>query len=288
MRKLNFGYLFSIMGVVLVILLSGMAFADDLEDIETDMESTIAESDAAQSAAVATKKRELEEREATKKAKVDAIKSMAEAKSKEAAAARELKVLETKILASKNEKAKHEKLKAEAEKKIIVAQEKVAVKKTESEVVQAESLAAKSEKEAQEKILAGILDEQRKIEKQIVSDRAATKKYALEIDKLKKLLANKERTLVKLKENAKKEASKLESTKTEHDNLKRKVSSVPSKVILRSPKMDCEVIGAASDDAIAVGTIKKGTKYEVYRVIDRKWVELQIADKHGFAPKSCF
>ncbi|MCB0349742.1 MAG: hypothetical protein KDD38_01080 [Bdellovibrionales bacterium] len=268
--------------------LTQFVHADDLDDIEADMDSTIAESDAAQSAAKAAERREAKARAELEAAKSDAAAAMSKAKAKEAEAAAQIKILETKIANSKIEKTKHEKLKAVAEKKIIKAQEKVAAKTSDAEAARVASEVAKTEKETQEKILSDLQEQQRGLEKKIMADREEMTKISSEIVELKKKQGEKEKALVRLRANAKQQASNRDKLKTQRDQLKRNVSSVPAKVVYRSPKVNCAVTDMPSDGAQTIGSIKKGSKYELYRVVDRRWVELQVGNKRGFAAKTCF
>ena len=93
------------------------ALAQDIDDIEVDMESALSESEAAINESEAAKAREQEERASLNKEKREAEAAKAKARAKEVSAKREIKDLEAKIAMILAEKKQHELAKAEAEKK---------------------------------------------------------------------------------------------------------------------------------------------------------------------------
>jgi len=262
--------------------------AQDLDDVEADMESVLGESEAAQSEAAAAKRREQEERAKLARAKKDANSAMAKAKTKEVEAKKQIKDMETLITVSVREQAQFNKLKADADQKIVVLDEKILAKKTELEKAQAMRDAARTEKEAQEAVLAKKVEEQKDLEQNIIKDREEAQRFTTQIAELTKQAVEKEKQLVRLRENSRREAEKRDKLKGQRDDVKRKVSQIPSKVILRTSKYDCDVTDAAGDGAKALGKIKKGQRYELYRVHGKRWVEIQYQSQRGFVEKTCF
>jgi chromosome segregation ATPase len=264
------------------------AWAEDLDDIEADMETAIGESDAAQFEATAAKKRELEERENLERAKEEADQAMVDAKAKEKSATGEIAALESKINKTKAMRIKFEKVTADSRAKIKMLDEKVALKKMDFEKAEAEKAAINLEKLNLEKQLAKGVKEQRELEDKIKKDRDAIKAQSKSLADLKLKQKKSEKGLEKLRAQALKEAEKRQKIQDEVSAVKRKISSVPKKFVFRSPKMDCDVTDAASDGGLVVGQVKKGKPYELHRVIAKRWVELKLGDRLAFAARSCF
>lgn len=274
---------------IAAVLLSTTIFAqDDIDDIETDMEAVMADSEAATSEASDAKKREQEEKERLKKAKSEATTAMARAKAKEESAKIEIRALETKIANTQKERERFEKQKAAAEQKIVALDQKIAEKKSVLEKVQAERDAARSEKQVQDENLAKKNDEKKELEKNIRDDYAETQKLNNEIVQMKKQTANLESKLVVLRKNALKEAEKRERAKLEAEEAKRKMGAVPTKVVVRTAKVNCDITETAGDAAVVVSSVKKGQKVELYKIVNKRWVEVSHQGKHGFMAKTCF
>lgn len=264
------------------------ARADDIDDIESDMETAISESDAAQSEATAAKTREREEQVNLEKTKNEAQSAMEKAKVKEAEATKEIKKIDARIAVLVAEKKRFEKVKAAAEKRILDVQQKLEVKKTALTEAQGMHKAANDEKKVQEDALAKLEDEKKQVESEIIKNRNETASYNNEIKDLKKKTVDLEARLVQLRQNAMKENAKLEKAKAQRDEQKRRMSSVPSKVTIRTPKVACAVTDEASDGAKSIGKLKVGHKYEIYRVIEKRWVYLQYGKSRGYAARTCF
>lgn len=274
--------------VVLVVGAIAQADEDAIDDVDTDMDSAIAESVAAQTEAVDAKKRDAEERENLEKAKEEASNSVAKAKSKEILAKSEINEIEKKINESKKEQEKYKRQKADADKKIISADQRIAAKKLELAQVRVERNAGRDEKDARLLVLSQKVNEQREIEKQIAADRDETQNLVREISQLKAKLLQLEQNNKKLREKGLKVAAYKDKLKGRRDGIKRSISSMPKKLVFKMAKADCNLSEAAKDGARAVGRLSKGKKYEILQTVDQQWMKVQAGRKRGFALNSCF
>ncbi|OFZ12065.1 MAG: hypothetical protein A2Z20_07505 [Bdellovibrionales bacterium RBG_16_40_8] len=267
-----------------------LADDDDIDDIESDMETALSESDAAQSEAVASKKRALEEKAKLQKAKSESIEALNKATRTETKAKKEISILEAQISNTVKEKQKYEKLKANAEKKIVAYQEMVNVKKSELQEVTMAKEAAKEQKELEEKNLNRYLNERNNLEKQIVRERDETRALNREIVALKKRIAAAEKNQASLRNKTQKSTNINARAKDERDMLNRKVSNVTgsNKALIRSPLRNCKVTSEAKESARVVGSIKKGVRYELFRIVNKNWVELQLGFERAYAERTCF
>ncbi len=279
---------------VMTLFVAGLAISvrsfagGDLDDVEADVDSVMAESDAAHQEAIDAKKRAKEEKSNLKKAKVEANQKKNEASAREGEAKKEIGKLDANIRANQKERAQYENEKAIAIQKIEATNKRVKAKRDELTKMNAEVAASKAEKDAQLNILAQSTKEQQTLESSIVADKKERAQNIADIAELKKKYVLLNENLERLRVAAHKESDLKAKAQAERDQQKRKVSSVPSKVLVRTPKFDCDVTAEASDGAAKVGTIKKGARYDLYRVMNKRWVELQYGDHTAFAAKTCF
>jgi len=269
----------------------GMALsvqAEDIDDVEAGVDTALSESEAAVADAEAERKREEEEKDHLTQLKKESKSTEAEARSKEIAARKEIKSLHAKIDQIKAEQKIHIRIKENAEKKIRVLDQRLT---NEREALAAQQKARdqkRSEKEKAQKTWIAKQEEEKALQKNISGVGMEIKAIEAEMAVLKKKSITLEKRLVKLRKQARGETKKLEELRRKRDNQKRNVSSIPTHVIVRSPKTDCQVLKAPADDSKSLGRVKKGQSYELYRVVNKRWVELQLGAHRGYAERNCF
>lgn len=261
---------------------------DDLDDVEADMETAISESEAAESLAKDQEKMAREEEKRAEVTRKEAESAQARARVREETAKAEIAALEKRITGARAKAREHLEKKKVAETRIMQAEKKTLEKKDLLAKVEAERDAAREERARQEDVLAQKVNERKKLEEEIVQNRESIGRMQREMADYKAKTQIAEQNLVKLRANARKEAERKMKLQGSHEEAKRKLSSVPSKVFVRSAKYDCEATNQPGDGAKNVGGIKKGSKYELYRVVNKRWVEMQLGANRVYAPKTCF
>jgi chromosome segregation ATPase len=281
--------------VLLLFLVGGLTIgahkamaAGDLDDVEADVDSVTSESDAEQNEAVDAKKRADKEKENLKKAKKEAQETKKDAETKGEAAKKEIALLDANTRANQKARARLEKDKAFSLKMIERSKVRLAKKKDDLAKSTAELAAAKTEKETQDKNLLDLQNQEKTTKESIARDRLDREKMVKDIADLKLKITQLEAHLEKERETAHREAEQKDKLKAEQDAAKRKISSIPNKVIVRSPKYNCDVTDQASDGGAKVGAIKIGAKYDLYKIVNARWVELQYGDRMAYVAKTCF
>lgn len=292
-NRLNLRQFFSTLSLLVLAVMVCIAQplrADDdmIDDVETDMDAALAESDAAESEAIDAKKREADEQEKLERAKENASNAKAQAKAKEISAKSEINELDARISEAQKERAKHERQKLDAENKIKAADKRIADKKMALEKVRAERNAGRDEKDAQLLLLSQKVNELHGVEKQIAADKNETQEILRDITKIKAKIQKMEQELKKSREKALKVAAYKKKMSERRDTLKRSISSIPKNVSFKPAKNDCVMAAEAKDGAATVAKINKGKKYEIHSDVGDKWVEMQIGKKKGYALRSCF
>jgi hypothetical protein len=275
--------------VIAIILSSPVVWAqDDLDDVEADMETALSESEAAESLAKEQKRMAIEEEERAVKSKKDAENAQARARVRESKAKEQIQVLERRITEAKTKTKEHLTLKAAAEAKILELDIQVKAKQETLTILTAEKQAALEERTRQEDLRTQKSNEKKKIEDQIIKDREEIGKMRFEISDLKNQILEAEKNLVLLREKAQKETLNRAQVQSEYDGQKRKLASVPKKVVVRKAVHNCAVKSDAAEGAPDIGDVKKGTKYELYRVVQKQWIEIQFGKRRAFTAKTCF
>lgn len=233
--------------IICVFLSVPQIFAQDLDDVEADMDMAISESDAAQSAEEFGRKKEAEEKSKLSTAKKEAAQTSAKSIAVKEASQKRLAVLEKKTSALVAERKLHEAQTAKARKQIEVFEEKVKV---------AEATLATAKQDNQ---LAS--NELRNAEAAI----AAHKK------KLQEIEANRKKEVA---------AAKMASRK-----LASIAGSLPGKRIVMSK--DCPIHAVMDLNAPHARFLKKGEKVELAKVGGQGWFHARSARGKGFMHKTC-
>lgn len=233
--------------VVCVFFSAPKISAQELDDVEADMDTAISESDAAQSAEEYGRKREAEEKTKLGAAKVEAEKTSAKAAQVKEASTKRLAVLEQQTA------------KSVAERKVFETQTKKAqaqIQKYESEV-----------KAAEEKLA------QAKAESQAASN--ALKNAQTTIEERKKHLAE-------VEANRKKEvAARTAATR----KLASIAGSLPGKTIVMAK--DCALHGSLDLKSPQTRFLKKGMKVELAKLNGEGWFHARSPTGKGFMHKTC-
>jgi len=261
---------------------------NDLDDVETDVDSVTSESEAAQNEAADEQKRAQKEKENLAKAKKEAREAEKEATIKGNEAKQTITALDANIRANQKMRKKFEADKAWALRVTAKAQARVKAKQDALAKSNAEVAAAKGEVDAQNKIIADLQKQEKDTADAIAKDNLERDALVKQIAELKQKAAERQAALEKQRDAAHKAADQKEKLKAERDATNRKISSTPNKVITRTPKFNCDVTDQPSDGAAKVGGIKTGTKYDLYRIVNTRWVELQYGDRTAYAAKTCF
>jgi hypothetical protein len=262
--------------------------AEEIDDVESEMDTTLAESDAALKEAEDAQKRKKDEDKKLANAKQDAKNASASAKAREEKAKQEIFALDQQTVKIREERTKFEKQKAAALVRIEEINKQVRSKQIDREKALAERDAAKGEMDETQNTLAKQLEEQKRIEKEIVGFKRESGATIVEIDKLKKKLQDAEKRLSQLREKAKKDSARTVGLKDERDKLKRKIATVPTKVHIMKAKYDCDVVDGPKEAGGKLGMLKEGQVYEVYRIVNKKYLEFQFAQSRGYVTKNCF
>ncbi len=222
-------------------------WAQDLDDVEADMDTAISESDAAQSAEEFGRKSEADEKSKLSTAKKEAAQTSAKSIAVKDASQKRLAVLEKKTSALVAERKLHEAQTAKAKKQIEMYEEKVKLAEaTLAAATQDNQLATNALKNAEDTI-------------------AANKK------KLQEAEANRKKELA---------AAKVANRK-----LASIAGSLPGKKIVMAK--DCALHAVMDLNSPHARFLKKGEKIELAKVGGQGWFQARTGRGNGFMHKTC-
>jgi chromosome segregation ATPase len=271
--------------IVGTILLTTMCYAeDDIEDIETEMDTAFSDSDAARSEAEAARIRKAEEKAKLERAKQDARTQVQKAQSTEAQARQKIAVLEGESNALRKQREGYELQIKKALAQIKLSEEKVAKATQIRDKLLAERNAAKDEQDKQHELLTAKRDEIARIDKEIKDERQALNDAAV---KLKELKAQNAATAVELKRRqveGEKEKKRISREKASYDKLIEKETPRRFKTI--ALRQDCNLHQDAALSSRVLDRVKKSSRVSVAKFNGEGWFRVD-GDIPGFMHKTC-
>ena len=233
--------------VIAVAGLHQASWAQELDDIEAEMDTVISESDAAKSAEEYTRKRKIEEKQKLALAEEAAIQTTEKAKNMKESSTQKIAELEKETIAFISERKLFD----------------TRTKKNYEQITKYEMTVKAAEE---------------KLEKAKEEKRLAVEHHA----QAKALLAQKKMELAKLE--AERKAIQAEKNQAKR-NLASVVKSMPGKTI--NMAKDCVVHNEMSKEAAPLGRMKKGQRVSLAKVSQDGWFYAKGSSLKGFIHKNC-
>ncbi len=263
------------------------AHAESVNDVESDVDSVISNSIQARTEAAQLRRQDHEEKLAEEKLRLQAIRQIHEAKIKQAIAKRQIGIYDRQI-AQERRMERLYKHQIEVSKKWVAEIEaKVSATKTRLKITNSELQMAKTQKTNLAQKLAQQRSENLKLQNTVEQDKVQTEAIARDIIQLRRKQKVLNDQLRVLREKAFRADEAKNKMRTARNQIQRQVSSIPTEVIARAPKYNCDVLAQADGGANKIGEIYRGHRYALYQVING-WVEVQVGSKRGYVSRSCF